>query len=212
MSFGGFNPLGAIGAIGGIFTAITGAQQQAVGATYTGEAQSAMYNYQAGVAQQNAAIAAKEGRITEAAGVIPLEQAGLAGRATVAAEKTGAGAGDLSVGQGSSGRVIASTTELTQASEGVAQFNTQQQAYAQRVQAATEKAQAGAYQTAATTSVEAGQIGAQSAIIAGAGNVAAKFAQLGSSFGIPSFGGGGSTSGTTAAGGGLGGLLPTLGT
>jgi hypothetical protein len=183
------NPFGAIGAMVGVGTAIAGTEQSIEAARYKASAESATATYQAGVATQNAAIAAQEATTTEAAGVIPVQQVGLAAGQTIGAEKAGFGEENVAITpKGSSGRVLTSQVEAAQASEGVATFNTAQKAYGQKVESATDTAQAGLYKSEASTAITAGEISAQAALISGAGNVASKFAQMGTSFGLPGSG------------------------
>lgn len=147
----------------------------AAGSEYMGQAQANMYNYQAGVAQINSQLATQNENYAIASGNVQGQQIGMKGRAQLGATRVGFGAGN--VAGGSTNRVEASETELTQQSEAVNQANAAKKAYGFNVQSAEQTAQAGAYQAAAQTSLTSGNIGAISSIIGGATGVASQYMQ-----------------------------------
>lgn len=169
----------AVGAGASIFGALT----QAEGAEYQGRAQSAMYNYQAGVADVNARLAAQDTIYAAKSGDILTQRAGMEGRAIIGATKVAQGGGNIQVGTGSAGRVVSSEVEIAQQNEAIAAANARKQAYGFRVAGAEDTAQAGAYRSAAGTSTVAAGYQAEASILGGVASVASKFGQMGQSFG-----------------------------
>lgn len=167
-----------------------GAIVSAFGSLYSGNANAAMYNYQAGVAQTNAAIAKQDANYSLGAGEVEAQQAGMRGRQQVGATRVGFGAGNIDVSSGSAKNVISSETEITQANEATQRANAAKRAYGFNVTAAADTAQAGADYTAAKTSRTTGAIGAVSSILGGVGQVSSKWSQASQSFGNPGGGGG----------------------
>jgi hypothetical protein len=139
-----------------------------------------MYNYQAGVAQTNAAIAKQDANYSLASGEVESQQSGMRTREQVGATRAGFGAGN--VAGGSVNRVVQSETEIGQQNQGIIRANAAKRAYGFEVGAAGDVAQAGADTFAAGTSKTAGEIGAVSSIIGGAGSVASKWSQMGQAF------------------------------
>jgi hypothetical protein len=152
-----------------------------------------MYKYQAGVAQVNAAIAKQDSAYATEAGGVEATNAGMRTRAEVGATRAGMAAGNVDITRGSGARVVSSETAIGQENEATIRANTAKRAYGFDVKGAADTAQAGAFDVAASTSKTSGILGAVSSVIGGAGNVAAKWAQYGQSFGTgdPSDTGGG---------------------
>lgn len=165
----------------GMGTAAAGAATGAIGSLFQGQAQSNMYKYQAGVAQVNATVAKQDSTYATEAGNVEATNSGMRTRAEVGATRVGFGAGNVS--GASTGRVIASETEIGQENQATIRANAAKRAYGFDVKAAGDTATAGAMDVAATTSEESGELGAISSIIGGAGSVASKWAQYGQSFG-----------------------------
>lgn len=176
-------------AIGSMVATGAGAGVSAFGNLFSGKAQSNLYNYQAGIAQQNATLAKQDANYALATGGVEEEQAGMRSRAQIGATRAGFGASNVDVNTGSSGRVIASETEIGQENEGVVAANAAKRAYGFGTKAAMDTAQGNIYQTAASTSKTAGGIGALSSIVGGAGAVSSKWLQFGQSFGPGNSGG-----------------------
>lgn len=145
----------------------------AMGSKYQGQAQANQFNYQAGVAQVNATVAKQDAAYAEAAGDVESQQAGMKGRAQTGATRVGFGAGNVS--GGSTNRVLASETELTQQNEATIRANSAKKAYGYDVKGAEDIAQAGADTVAAQTSLTSGNIGAISSIIGGATGVTSQY-------------------------------------
>lgn len=163
----------------------------AVGAEKSASAQAGMYNYQAGVAQQNATLAKQDSNYTIGEGIVQGQQAGEKTRAEIGLTRAGFGASNVS--GASHDAVVSSEVEIGQENEGVIQANTMKRAYGFDVKAAQDTAQAEVYQASASTAKEAGDISALSSIIGSAGSVSSKWLQGSQSFGWGGSGGGIST-------------------
>jgi hypothetical protein len=169
-----------------IGASVAGGAVGAFGSLMSGQAQSAMYNYQGGVAQVNATLANQDATYAESVGGVEEVNAGLKGRQQFGATRAGIGAGNVSTTTGSGGDVLKSETEITQQNEATIASNTAKRAYGFQVKAAEDTAQGTAYDAAASTSETSGDIGAISSVIGGAGSVSSKWMQYGQSFGTPS--------------------------
>ena len=179
----------------GIGSAAAGGLTSAIGSLFSGQAQSNMYKYQAGVATANAAIAKQDAAYAIASGEVEAQQSGMKTRFQEGATKVGIAAGNIDTSTGSAGKVIASETEIGQENEAVIRANAAKKAYGFEVGAAEDVAQAGAYTVAGETSVTAGDIGAVSSVLGAAGNVSSKWLQASQAFGT-----GGDTSGDASSG------------
>lgn len=166
----------SIGMIG-LGSSAAGGLTGAFGSLFSGEAQAAQYNYQAGVARVNAKIAQQDADYTRAAGETEAEISGMRGRAQVGATRAGIGAGNLALGSGSAAQVLKSETELTQFDEATIRANAAKRAWGFETEKAGDIATAGAMDIAARTSRTAGDIGAVSSIIGGAGQVSSRWLQ-----------------------------------
>lgn len=155
----------------------------ALGSLFQGKSQSNLYNYQAGIAQQNAALATQDANYAISTGEIQTQQVGMQTRAQVGATRAGFGASNVDVNSGSSSKVISSETSIGQENEAVTSANAAKRAFGFNVKGAMDTGQAGVYSTAATNSTTAGEFGAASSIIGAAGNVSSKWLQMGQSFG-----------------------------
>ena len=167
----------------GIASSVAGGITGAIGAETTAGAQSNMYDYQAGVAKVNAAVATQDAAYARDAGGVQSQEAGLKGRAEQGSTRAGIAAGNVDINQGSGARVLKSETEITQQNEAVITGNAAKRAYSFDVKAAGDTATAGADYAASTTSLESGDINATASIIGSAGSVASKWGQFGQSFG-----------------------------
>ena len=170
-------------AIGSAAATGAGAGVSAFGSLFSGKAQSNLYNYQAGIAQQNATLAKQDENYAIGAGEVETSQVGMRTRAEIGATRAGFGASNVGVGSGSSGRVLSSETEIGQENEQVTAANAAKRAYGFGVKGAMDTAQGNIYSTAAKTSETSGVLGATASIISGAGAVSNKWLQYGQSFG-----------------------------
>lgn len=166
----------SLGAVGIGSTAL-GALTSAFGAKYSGDAQAAMYNYQAGVARVNATLAQQDANYATSAGEVEAQESGMKTASEVAATRAGFGASNIDVNTGSHAAVTGSETEIGQFEQQAIRANAAKTAFGFNVKAAQDTAQAGAYDTAATTSKTSGDISAVSSLISGFGSVSSKWLQ-----------------------------------
>lgn len=177
----------------GIGSAAAGGGISAIGNLFSGQAQSNMFKYQAGVAQANATVAKQDAQYAVASGEVEAQQSGMKTRFQEGATRVGIASGNIDVGSGSAGKVISSETAIGQENAGIIRANAAKRAYGFNVGAAEDVAQAGAYKVGAETSLISGDIGAVSSILGAAGSVSSKWLQAGQSFGT----GTGSSSGSS---------------
>ena len=175
------NPAALAGASVG--TSSVGAGVSALGSLFGGQSQSAMYNYQAGVAQTNALLAQRDSTYAMKTGEVQAQQSGLKTAGEVAETKAGFGASNIDINSGSAARVTGSETAIGEENQAVIRANAAKTAYGFNVKAAQDVSQASAYSTAASTSQTAGVLGAVSSLVGGAGNVSSKWLQGGQYFG-----------------------------
>lgn len=161
----------------GLGATAAGAGVGAIGSLFSGQAQSAMYKYQAGVAQANAQIAQQDAIYATQSGEVEAQQSGMRTRAQVGQTRAGIAAGNIDVSSGSAARVVSSETAIGQENEGIIRANAAKKAYGFQVGAAEDVAQAGAYQVASSTSQTAGELDAASSILGGVGSVSSKWIQ-----------------------------------
>lgn len=166
-----------------IGSSVAGGGIKAIGDIMSGNAQANMYNYQAGVARANAAIAKQDANYATAAGDVSAQETGLQERFKVGQTRAGFGAGN--VAGASVNRVVSSEIEVGQQNQGIVRANAAKRAYGYNVAAAGDIAQAGADEIAASTSRTSGWVGAASTILGTVGSVSSKWLQMG-----PAFGGG----------------------
>lgn len=162
----------------------------AAGDIFGGKAQSAMYNYQSGLALQRAQIQEQNAKYAIAAGETNALEAGTRGKEIVGQIKAGQGASNVNVNAGSSRDVRASQTWATQFDESAIRTNAARRAYGHEVEAAMDVSQASSYSAAAKTSTTASYLGAAADLVGAGGKVASQWYQASQSFG----GGGGSSS------------------
>ena len=189
------DPISAMAIIGAGASA-AGAVTGAIGSEYKGQAESNMYNYQAGVAKINADMATQDSNYALASGEVQAEQSGMRTGQEIGATRAAFGASNIT--GASKSAVITSDIEVGQQQDAIIRANAAKRAYGFQVSSASDTAQAGVDVAAGQNSITAGNIGATSSIIGGVGSVASKWAQMG-----PAFGGGGGSLGS----GGMG--LPT---
>lgn len=183
------DPVSAM-AVGGMVSTAAGGILGAFGAQEQGEAQSKMYQYQAGVARINQKIAEQNADYARAAGEVEAQKSGMETRARVGQIRAAQGASNLDVNTGSAAAVRASQQAVGQEDEAIIRANAARKAYGYEVEATQDKAQVGLDTMAASQSKTAGDIGAMASILGEASSVSSKWMQYKSTFG----GGGGSSS------------------
>lgn len=180
------SPGAAAGASAG--GALVSAGLQAYGQFKQGQSQSAMYNYQSGLAQTNASIAKQDAIYATQTGEVEAQQSGMRTRSEVGSTKVGYGAGNISTSSGSSKNVIASETSIGQANEAVIRANAAKRAYGFNVASAEDTAQAGVFSEAAHTARTSANLQIASTIVGAATGVSSKWSQASQSFGTGSQG------------------------
>ena len=168
-----------------------GSLTSASGASFTGQAQANMYNYQAGVAQINQQIMQQNASWATEEGEVQAQQEGMKTRAQIATTEATQGAGNLDVASGSDARVRASELEIGEEDQALIRSNAAQKAYGFEVQGFQYSAQASADTASASNSLTAAKYNVTSSLLGGAGSVATKWLQ-GSQAGIFSGGSSGS--------------------
>lgn len=160
-----------------------GAGISAYGALTKGAADSAMYGYQQGIAQINQKIQKQNADYAIATGEVEAQQSGMKTAGQVSQTKVQQSASGLDVNSGSNVTVRDSETAIGQQNQDIIRSSAARKAYGFEVEGAQAEAQGNIYGMAAKTSQTAGILGAVSSIIGGAGSVASKWAQYGSTFG-----------------------------
>lgn len=150
-------------ALAGLGASLAGGAASAIGAGSAATAQSSMYNYQAGVAQQNEQFALNAGESQAA-------QQGMKTRAQVGQTIAAQGASGFRVGSGTNAGVVSSEQSLGQEEQTTVRSDAAQKAYGYAVQSSLDK-------SAAANASEAGEIGIASSILGTVGSVSSKWMQ-----------------------------------
>jgi hypothetical protein len=150
----------------------------AVGSIFGGQAQSSMYNYQAGIAAMNAQIAKQNAAYETAVGETRAQESGMKTRAQIGATRAQQGASGLDVNTGTNVSVRASEAELGSFEQGVIRSDAARKAYGQEVVAAQETAQSQLDQMAASNAKTAGLIGGFTSILGAGSSFGSKFLQF----------------------------------
>lgn len=187
-------------ALASIGASAFGATQQAYGQQYAGAAQSAMFKYQAAIADMNARLAKQDAQYALAAGDVSALESGLKTRAQIGETKAAFGAGNIAVGAGSAADVVKSEIKVGAFDQGIIRADAAKRAYGFDVQSAEDTAQAGAYRMGATTAIQGADIASLGSIIGGVGTVSSKWLQASQ---MGAFGGGGGYNPAMFASGGL---------
>lgn len=182
---------------------VGGAVLGAIGSEYKGTAESNMYTYQAGVAQLNKKIALQNSDYALQSGEVEQQESGMRTRGQVGQTHVQQGASNLDVDGGSATDVITSERDIGKQNQDVIRSNAARRAYGFQVEGMQADAQSDIYNMAAKTAKTSGDIGAVSSILGGAGSVASKWYQYGTTFGSGS-GGGSAGYGSLYASGGSG--------
>lgn len=167
----------------GLASTAIGAGVSAVGASYTGQAKSNMYNYQAGVADLNKKIASQNADYSREVGEVKAQDSGLRTEFQVGKMKAAQGATGLDVNSGSALATRQSQTLIGQHDQGTIRSNAARQAYGFDIEAIKYGAEGDMLRTAGKNAIEAGNLGAVSSILGGASSVASKWLQ-GTSAGV----------------------------
>jgi len=162
-------------AIIGIGATLVGGLVSARGAMAKGQADQAMYNYQAGVAQMNAQIARKNAEYSVTVGGSQAYAKGLEYGQRVGQMKANQGGSNVDVGSGSSKGVRDDTTKVAQFDQKLIRENAAKKAYGHLVEESTRTAEVGANQAAGRFAKEAGETNALASILGTVGSVAGKW-------------------------------------
>lgn len=154
----------------GMGATIAGGGIKAFGDISGAQASSRMYQYQAGVANALAKVATTNANWDIASGETKAQAAGLAGRATVGRETVRGGAGNVSLGPGSStAAVVSSARSIAGENEAVLRADAAHAAYGEQIQSAAKTAEAGADIVSGKNAITAGYIGAAGDIVSSVG-------------------------------------------
>lgn len=164
----------------GMGAAAVGGVVGAVGAESKGAAQSAQYQYQAGIAQMNETIAKQNADYEFKAGEVSAQQSGMKSRAELGQAKAVQSASGLDVNSGSPADVRKSMIEVGQENQAVIRSNAARKAYGYATEAAGQEAQSNLYGMAASNSKTAAHIEALGSIIGGVSSVSTKWSAGGS--------------------------------
>lgn len=166
----------------------------AFGAQQSGQAQSQMYQYQAGIAQLNSKIALQNRDYALGVGEQEAQKYGMGAAQRQGTIRAGAGASGIDVGSGSKADVQSSQQLVTGIDMATIRNNAARKAYGYTVEATQDTAQAGLYNKAASDASSAGNIKALGSLLSGSASVSDKWLQ-GSSSGLF----GSSTSGSSSS-------------
>ena len=167
----------------GIGLAGIGAVTNAYGTYESGQAQSKMYGYQAGLAQYNAQIDKQNADYAMAAGEQSAAKYGMGARFQAGKIVAAQSASGIAIGGGSAADVVAGQKTVTDIDMATIRNNAARTAYGYETKAVSDTAQAGIYSAASANASAAGKIGAIGSLISGAGSVATKWSQYGQTFG-----------------------------
>lgn len=155
----------------------------AFGAQKSGQAQSQMYQYQAGVAQLNKKIALQNRDYALATGETEAKRYGMGAAQRMGTIRAGIGASGIDIGSGSKAQVQDSQQAVSRMDLDQIRNNAARKAYGYTVEAQQDETQAGLYGMAASDAESAGKIKALGSLVSGAGSVADKWYQYKSNFG-----------------------------
>lgn len=155
---------GVMGAIGSVFSGLTGA---------------ASSKYKAQVAQFNAQVAEQNARYAIEAGGIAAEEKGLQEGQKRGAEVVAQAASGLQVGTGTGGKVLESMDAASKFDQGIIRWDAARRAQGFQIEAQSDLASARLDQAQAGWDVAAGGIGALSSILGAAGSVSDKWLKAG---------------------------------
>lgn len=161
----------------GLAASIAGAGLGAAGAISGAEASKSMYNYQAGIAQQNQQIALQNEAYALQSGEANASQSGMASRTQIGQIITAQGASGTRVGSGTNAQVVSGQELIANTEQTTIRSNSAKAAYDFNVGSVQAGEQASAYSSAASNAMTAGGISAGASILGGAGSVSTKWLQ-----------------------------------
>lgn len=166
---------------------LLGGITSAFGAEYKADAQSAMYQYKAGVAQANAKIAQQNVQYALEEGQTKEQMEGLAGGQRLGQIRTDLAASGLRTDTGSAANVIKSQIAGIQEGEQITAYDAAKKAYGYSVQAADFLNEQQMDIMSAKTARTAGMFDVASSLLGGATSVSDKWMKFGQA-GVPGFG------------------------
>lgn len=164
----------SIGVIGLGATALGGAVN-AFGNWFGGQTKGAYYDYQAGIAQMNAAVARQNAQYALYAGEVKAQQSGMKARFQIGQARADQGASGLDVNSGSAAQVREGMFKVAQQDQSIIRSNASKIAYGYQVDAASKEAEATLDRYAASTSRTAGTIAAVGSLLGTSGSLASKW-------------------------------------
>lgn len=174
-------------------TTAAGGIVNAFGTAQKADAQTAMYNYKAGVAQANAAIAEQNVVYSQEEGAIKATDVGLKGQQELGHIETAQAASGLDVNTGTAAQVRRSEVAGIQESEGIVTYDAAKKAYGFSIQAADFRNEA-QFDVMSGENVQAAKgFDIASSLLGGATSVADKWTKYSQSGIFSSGGSGGGT-------------------
>lgn len=161
----------------GMLTSALGGVIGAGGALESGQAQSQMYNYQAGMAQMNAKIAKQNADYAINVGEHQAENYGLQAGQRMGQIKSAQGASGLDVNSGSAQQVQKGQATITNMDLTQIRSNAAKTAYNFDVQSVQDQQQAQLYRMAGAQSITASQYNAAASILGSASSVSNEWLQ-----------------------------------
>lgn len=149
----------------------------AAGSLLSGIGAGQQAGYQAGVAQNNAAIENANAQATLVAGQVQESQSKLRTGEIIGQQKAAQGANGLDVNVGSAAEVRQSTANIGAMDAALIHYNASRAAFGQEQQAANYTAQAALDKKAASGDVLSGVFKAGTSILSGASSISGKYAQ-----------------------------------
>lgn len=151
---------------------------QAGGQFAAGVGSASNYLFNASLANQNARIAEANASAARQAGDYSAESSKMHYGQLEAAQKVGAAASGVDASTGSAAAVQQSTRTISAMDAAMIHYNASREAYGQEVEAANQKAQAGADQLGAAGALVGGTLGSASTFLGGASSLSQKWSQF----------------------------------
>jgi hypothetical protein len=189
------NLLGALG----IGSTIAGAETSAQGAAQLGTANSAMYSYQAGIANLNKSIDLQNQEFAAQTGEQQAQSFGIQEGQQLGQIKAAQASSGFDVNSGSSAQVRASQRQIGSVDTAIIRSNAAKTAYNYELQGTVAGAQSSLYTMASTNAAQAGSLSAEASILGGAASVSNQWLQAGNVglFTTPTTPGGSTSSSST---------------
>jgi hypothetical protein len=173
----------------GIGASAGGSLLGAAGNIFSGQANSSMYSYQAGVAKVNQQIALQNADYSTAVGEVQAQQSGMKTAAEIGTTKATQGASGIDVNTGSAAAVRTSEEQLGEENQAIIRSDAAKRAYGYEVEAQSQGASANMYSAAASNSKTSGLLGAFGSILGGVSSVSSKWLSASSTGAIGGSGG-----------------------